>query len=158
MTFTLEPNDEQYELPPLAKIGVRYSFEVGADDRTFADFGNHTINFWCDSKPRDVEIIGPSRFDLLLWDICGGNGFCGGIVNNRPTHVTDLLPASGMVSAEEFARLVIRAEDDGGDPPNKVERWTEQLKAKFIRHMGGGEAPAASLQRNIVVPFDNDYR
>jgi len=158
LTFILEPNDEQYELRPLAKIGIRYSFEAGADDRTFAAFSGQKISFWCDSKQREVEIIEPGSFDLLLWDICVGNGFCGGILNDQPIHVTDLLPASGMVTAEEFASLVIRAEHDGIDPPEKVARWTEQLKSKFIKHMGVCEAPAQALQQNFAVPFDNDHR
>lgn len=158
VTFILEPNDEQYKLQPLARIGVRYSFEPGTDDRTFTDVGEQTIRFWCNTKERDVEIIGPGRFDLLLWDICVKNGFCGGIVNGEVTHVTDLLPKSGMITAEDFARLVIRAEHDGSDPPDKVGRWTEQLKAKFIEHMGVCEAPAQAFQQNLSVPFDSDYR
>ena len=158
VTFILEPNGEQYKLPPLARIGVRYSFDPGVDDRTFADFGEHKIRFWCDSTKRDVEIISPNGFDLLLQDICVQHGFCGGIVNDKPAHVTDLLPVSGTVTAEEFARLVIRAEHDGVDHPNKVKRWTEMLKAKFIKHMRASEAPVEALQRNLELPFDGDYR
>ena len=70
LTFVLEPNDEQYEVPVLARVGVRYSFEEGAVDRTFADVGEHVIRFWCDSKDRDVQIVHPTPFDLLLWDVC----------------------------------------------------------------------------------------
>ena len=158
LTFILEPNREVYNLPPLAKIGVRYSFDPGVDERTFADFGEHHIRFWCDSKRRDVEIISPNSFDLLLQDICVRNGFCGGIANGQPTHVTDLLPAGGLVTADEFARLVIRAEHDGDDPSDKVKRWTKLLTAKFVEHMGAIEAPAEALQRNLELPFDVDYR
>jgi hypothetical protein len=68
------------------------------------------------------------------------------------------LPESGTVTAEEFARLVIRAEGDGDDPPASVQSWTEDLMASFVKHMGSSEVAAEALQRNSVQPFDGDYR
>jgi len=152
--FILEPNEERYELPPLARIGVRYSFEEGELDRTFAEFGEHRISFWCDSQDRQVEIIHPTAFDLLLWDICVGAGFCGGLVNDEPTQVTDLLPATGIVTAGEFAELVIRAECDRQSPPDKHLRWIALLEAKFIQHMKSASVPAETLVQNLAQPFD----
>ena len=109
VTFILEPGEVQYALPPLARIGIRYSFGPGAVDRTFAYIGHCTIRFWCDSEVRDVEIVQPNAFDLLLWDICVKGGCCGG----PATHVTDLLPSQGVVPAEDFSSLVLQS-DEGG--------------------------------------------
>ena len=156
--FILEPREERYELPLLARIGVRYSFGEGEVDRTFTDFGTHNIRFWCDSRNLQVEIIHPNAFDLLLWDICVGAGFCGGLVNDKPTHVTDLLPATGMVTAQEFAELTIRAECDKQSPPHKHLRWIALLEAIFIKHMKSASVPAETLVRNLAQPFDAECR
>ena len=142
VTFVLEPDDEQHELPPLARIGVRYSFKPGVDERTFADLGERTIRFWCDAELREIEIVHPAPFDLLLWDICVNGGCCGGPAE----HVADLLPKQGSVTAVEFARLVIQAEGGGSN-----ESW---LAAKFVEHMGGSSAPAGALVQNLANPFD----
>jgi hypothetical protein len=144
ITFVLEPDEVRYELPPLARIGIRYSSGSGTVDRTFADIGERTIRFWCDSEVRDVEIVEPNAFDLLLWDICVKGGCCGG----PAAHVTDLLPSGGVVTAEEFARLVIQAEGGGGN-----EGW---LAAKFVERMGSSSMPAETLVQNLSGPFDAD--
>lgn len=154
LTFVLEPNDERYEVPVLARVGVRYSFEDGAVNRTFADVGQHVIRFWCDCQNRDVEIVHPTPFDLLLRDVCVRLGFCGGLVNGKPTHVTDLLPDVGVVTAEEFAKLVISAECDRQSPPDKQLRWVTVLTDAFVEHLGAASAPAESLVQNLAQPFD----
>ena len=152
--FLLEPNDERYELPPLARIGVRYSFGEGEVHRTFSYVGTHGISFWCDSQNRQVEIIHPNAFDLLLWDICVVEGCCGGPVNGQPTHVTDLLPATGMVTAHQFAELVIRAEDGEQSAPDQYLRSIARLEAKFIQYMKSASVPAETLVQNHTQPFD----
>lgn len=144
LTFILEPEEVHHELPPLARIGIRYSFGSGTLDRTFADIGERTIRFWCDSEAREVEIVQPNAFDLLLWDICVKGGCCGG----PAAHVTDLLPSDGVVTAEEFARLVIQAEEGGSN-----EEW---LAAKFVERMGSSSVPAEALVQNLSNPFDAD--
>jgi hypothetical protein len=154
ITFLLEPNDEQYEFAPQARLGVRYSLAPDQNDRTFADVGRHGIRFWCDSQHREVEIVHPTAFDLLLHDICVQGGFCGGLVEDQAIHVTDILPTSGMVTSEEFAILVLQAEGDGGSPPAKVERWSALLQSKFVEHMGQSSVPAEVLVRNLTMPFD----
>lgn len=153
-TFVLEPNDEQYEVPVLARVGVRYLFEDEAVNRTFADVGEHVVRFWCDSQNRDVEIVHPTPFDLLLWDVCVRLGFCGGLVNGNPTHVTDLLPDVGMVTAEEFAKLAITAEGGPQSSPDKQLRWVTALADAFVEHLGTASAPAESLVQNLAQPFD----
>jgi len=154
LTFILEPNEQRWEVPWLARIGVRYSFQDGATGRTFAEVGEHQIRFWCDSETREVEIVHPSPFDLLLWDICVGQGFCGGLVNGEPTHVTDLLPTGGMVTAEQFAQLAIKAEGDSRSPDEKHDRWVSRLSAAFIEHMGAPSMPAEMLVQNLAQPFE----
>ncbi|MES2175894.1 MAG: hypothetical protein V4523_18395 [Pseudomonadota bacterium] len=142
--FVLEPGEVRHELPPLARIGVRYSSGSQGFDRTFTDIGERTIRFWCGSDEREVEIVKPNAFDLLLWDICVKGGYCGG-----PTaHVTDLLPSKGVVTAAQFATLVVEAEGDGGN-----EGW---LATKFAEHMGSSSAPAEMLVQTLENPFDTD--
>lgn len=150
----MQPSDESYELPTLAKIGVRYSVAEGATDRTFTDVGDHRVYFWCEAADRKVEIVHPTAFDLLLWDMCVRLGFCGGVVNDKPTHVTDLLPTTGMVTAEEFAASAIRAENDVQSPPAKHDRWMAMLTDKFLEHMGAPSVPASALTRQLANPFD----
>jgi len=158
ITFFLEPNDERHELAPLARIGVRYSFAPDQVDRTFADVGRHGIRFWCDTADREVEIVYPNAFDLLLHDICVKGGFCGGLVKDQPIYATDLLPTNGIVTSEEFATLVLRAEGDGGSPPGKIERWSALLQSKFVEHMGHSSVSAETLVRNLAQPFDPGFR
>lgn len=154
LTFILAPNEEQYELPYLARIGVRYFLNSGAPDRTFADMGKHSIRFWCDTPSREVEIIYPTPFDLLLADVCVRLGFCGGLVNGTLRHVTDLLPSTGAVTAEEFAELAISAESDVKSPPDKHLRWASVLSEAFVKHMDADAVPAEALVQNFAQPFD----
>lgn len=154
LTFVVEPNREQYEVPVCAKVGVRYFFEEGAVERTFADVGDGVIRFWCDSQNRDVELVNPTPFDLLLRNVCVRLGFCGGLVNDKPTDVTGLLPATGLVTAEEFAKLAISAEGDHRSSPDKEARWAAILVAAFIEHLGAASVPAESLVQNLALPFE----
>lgn len=151
----MEPNEEQFELPQLARIGIRYSFGDGLVDRTFAHVSKHGIRFWCDSPDREVEIVYASQYDLLLWNMCVGGGFCGGLSKGEPISVNMLLPATGMVSAEDFAALALRGEGDGGSPPAHVERWTAFLRDKFIEYMGRSSVPVEELKQNLAEPFDS---
>jgi hypothetical protein len=154
LTFILEPNEQQYELPRLARIGVRHSVNDGVMGRTFADLGEHRIRFWCDSQDPEVEIVYPTSFDLLLWDMCVNLGFCGWTVNGQPTHVVDLIPKAGMITAEAFARLAISADGDDQGTAEQHQRWIDRLSAAFIKHMGALSVPAQNLTQNLAQPFD----
>ncbi|MBA15925.1 MAG: hypothetical protein CMN73_06180 [Sphingomonas sp.] len=153
VTFILSPKEEEFRIPPLARIGVRYEIGPGQCDRTFLSVGRHLVTFWCEAAVRETEIVFPGPFDLLLASLAR-RGFCGGIVNDQPTHVCDLLPASGMISAEAFSTLVLRAEGDGNDLSRDIERWLDSLKALFIEHMGSDRVPVALLRQNVAQPFD----
>lgn len=158
MRFIIEPGEEAYELPPLARIGVKYVFGPDSNDRVLTDIGECEIRFWCDSRERQVEIVHPHAFDRLLWDICVHQGCCGALVDGEPVHVTDLLPANGVVTAARFAELVIQAEGEADAAPASIAQWKARLSALFVQHMGGASAQAEALVGNLAQPFDADYR
>ncbi|MFZ5748789.1 MAG: hypothetical protein ACOY45_14185 [Pseudomonadota bacterium] len=60
------------------------------------------------NEPRRAEDDSP--FDALMHHLCVDMGYCGGMVDGVPMHATDLLPASGVVTADSFADLVMRAD------------------------------------------------
>ncbi|MBL0924802.1 MAG: hypothetical protein IBJ12_10105 [Sphingomonadaceae bacterium] len=51
-------------------------------------------------------------FDALLQWTCVQFGYCGGVVDDEPRHVTDYFPESGHVSANQFAYWAFLAEGD----------------------------------------------
>ncbi len=51
------------------------------------------------------------RFEKLVWDACVIYGNCG----TGDTYIYDFLPKEGSLSAEEFARLMLKAE--------KMPKW-----------------------------------
>jgi hypothetical protein len=88
----------------------------------------------------------PNKFDGMMHEFCVGLGFCGGERNGEPLHVTDFIPESGPVSADDFAKWLLTA--DGLDPDDR--HWIVRLKAVFIRHMGADVVDASMLR--------SDYR
>ncbi|CAH0353714.1 hypothetical protein [Sphingobium sp. CECT 9361] len=77
-------------------------------------------------------------FDALMHEVCVERGWCGAIVNDRPMHVTDFLPESGTVTADQFVGWLFDA--DGVNPDVDREKWQKHidgLRNAFIRHMGG---------------------
>jgi hypothetical protein len=78
----------------------------------------------------------PNAFDGL-YEFCVRFGFCGCVKDGKPMHVTDLIPETGPVSAEEFVGWLIMADGlDPGQLPPQIGRWTHQLKWVFVEHMG----------------------
>ena len=64
-------------------------------------------------------------------------GWCGSVINDRPVHVTDFLPASGTVTADQFVGWLFEA--DGVDPNSDLPKWQthiDGLRDVFVRHMG----------------------
>ena len=77
-------------------------------------------------------------FDALMHEVCVEQGWCGAIVDSRPMHVTDLLPATGTVTADQFVGWLLQA--DGVDPAANRAKWqshVDGLRDAFVRHMGG---------------------
>jgi hypothetical protein len=65
--------------------------------------------------------------------------------DGKPLHVTDFIPETGPVSADEFARWLIMA--DGHDSyAAEISRWMPQLKAVFVKHMGADVVDASNLR------------
>ena len=152
LALTIEPCGERHELPHLGEIGIRYTLTEGAEDRCYASVSDEGVDFWCNAESFEVDIVQPSARDKLLWDICVNGGWCGGLVNGQPTSVDDLLPTEGRVTAEEFARLAIRAD---GWPEGKpmVERHRRWLEERFREHLGADSVSAEALHRLSPRPF-----
>lgn len=149
LVVVVEPMGERHEVPHRATLGIRYTLENGAEDRSTSVVGDQEIGFWCDAASVEVDIVYPAPFDNLLWDICVKLGFCGSVIDDEPSHVCDLIPESGSVTAEQFADLVMQAEGFAKDS------WRESLAARFVEHFGEAVVPAERLQMNLRSPFDS---
>lgn len=153
LTLIVQPWNESHTVPHLAVAGLRYLLSDKIEDRSFSSVGEGEIEFWCDADSYEIEIVLPSAFDRLLWDICVVGGWCGGIVNGNPAHVTDFLPVTGEVSAFQFAQSAMRADgwSDGEPIDEKHLQW---LKSRFVKHMGGETESSAGLTQNLRRPFE----
>lgn len=78
----------------------------------------------------------------LLNEACVGLGFCGSAVDGKPLHVSDFIPESGLVSADQYADWTLMAE---GLDPDCEDQWRTVLKAAFVRHMGSDVVDAEAL-------------
>src|SRR4051812_23856595 len=133
LMLMIEPSGERHEVPHLARAGIRYSLQEGVEDRCYSAVSAQEISFWCDADSYEIEIVCPSAAGRLLWEICVGGGWCGGIVDGKPTSVDDLLPATGSVTAREFASLAVQASGWPANEPPK-EHDLDWISAKFIEH------------------------
>ena len=90
----------------------------------------------------------PNSFDGMMHEFCVGLGWCGCVKAGKPLHVTDFIPETGPVSADQFARWLIIA--DGLDPEelcaSELRRWLPQLAAVFVKHMGADVIDASKLR------------
>lgn len=79
-----------------------------------------------------------AAYDKLLEEVCVRLGFCGSIVDGRPLHVDEFLPQGGVVTSDEFADALFKAE--GWDPDGSEARtFRSSVREAFIRNMGGSE-------------------
>ncbi|MES2096622.1 MAG: hypothetical protein V4459_07660 [Pseudomonadota bacterium] len=85
-----------------------------------------------------------TRFDALMHFVCVDHGYCGGIIDGRMSHVTEFIPAFGIVSADQFADGLIRAEGPAGKELGEIHR--AELRAAFVEYMGADTADAADLR------------
>jgi hypothetical protein len=90
----------------------------------------------------------PNAFDGMMHEFCVKLGWCGCVKDGKPLHVSDFIPETGAVSADEFARWLITA--DGFDPDqlsaSDARHWISQLKAVFVKHMGADVIDASNLR------------
>jgi hypothetical protein len=156
LELAIEPDGRSYEVPHLATAGIRYALDEGAEDRSTSVVWEQRIEFWCNAAGVEVDVVRPSPFERLLWDICVNLGFCGGLVKGEPTHVSDLLPESGPIGADAFADLVLSAEGDEPFADEARLRWRDRLAAKFVEHLGAPAVPVELLKRIRRRPFDPD--
>jgi len=85
-------------------------------------------------------------FDALMHEVCVERGWCGAVVDGRPLHVTDFLPARGTVTADQFVSWLLEAE--GVDPADDRAKWEshiDALREAFVRHMGESSVDARRL-------------
>ena len=91
----------------------------------------------------------PTAFDALMLEVCVEKGWCGSVVDGRSLHVTDFMPDSGEVTADQFAHWLFAA--DGVDPdedPGKWQSHLDGLRDVFVRHMGAETADVERLRAN----------
>lgn len=153
LTLVVEPWADVHPVPSLGSIGVRYLPRAADVDRSTCVVSRNRIALWCDADSYEVDIVHPSAFDRLMWDVCVRGGCCGSIIDDVPTTVDDLLPESGEVTAQVFARLICRAEGylESEAPSQKHIAW---LEARFTEHLGALSVDARRLRRNLRRPFD----
>jgi hypothetical protein len=92
----------------------------------------------------------PKAFDGMLDEFCVRLGWCGCVKDGKPLHVTDFVPETGPVSADQFARWLIMADGlDPDQPTSEIRRWIHQIKAVFVKHMGADIIDATNLRSGI---------
>lgn len=72
------------------------------------------------------------RYTALLNEVCVGLGYCGCIKDGEPLHVNDFIPDAGLVTADQFAKWVVLA--DNLDPA--ISPHLKAIRQAFLRHMG----------------------
>jgi hypothetical protein len=89
----------------------------------------------------------PNAFDGMMHEYCVGMGYCGGVHDGKPLHVTDFIPETGPVSAIQFVRWLLTAESgvDPGELDTSRASFGFRLAAVFIKHMGADVVDASRL-------------
>jgi len=92
----------------------------------------------------------PNAFDGMLDEFCVKLGWCGCVKNGKPLYVTDFIPETGPVSADQFARWLIMADGlDVDQPASEIRCSIHRLKAVFVKHMGADVVDASRLRSGI---------
>lgn len=82
-----------------------------------------------------------AAYDKLLEDVCVRLGFCGSVVDGQSLHVDQFLPDSGVLTNDEFADALFKAE--GWDPDgSEAGTFRPSVREAFVRHMGASEVDA----------------
>ena len=90
----------------------------------------------------------PNAFDGMMHEFCVGFGYCGCVKDGEPLHVSDFIPETGPVSADQFARWLIAADgfDSDGFSTSEFRRLIRQLTEVFVKHMGTDVVDASNLR------------
>ena len=80
----------------------------------------------------------PNAFDGMMHEFCGKQGYCGGDKDGEWLHVTHVIPETGLVSADQFARWLIEAVRFEPDrlSTSELRRIISELSTVFVKHMG----------------------
>ncbi|QNN65258.1 hypothetical protein H9L12_00995 [Sphingomonas rhizophila] len=149
--LTIYPTGAEWEIPHLGEAGVRCSC-AETSDRSHVSVDEHGIVFWCEDPAVEVDVVSPTPLQMLLWDICVNGGWCGGLVDGKMTHVYDLWPDTGIVSAHDFALMVVKA--DGDEKWEGAARHIPWLEDTFEKHLGASSISASNPQWTARRPFD----
>ena len=81
----------------------------------------------------------------MMHEFCVGQGWCGGIVAGKRSHVTNFIPKSGQVTAKLFVRWLLLAE---GIKEQEIllRPDIKKLERIFIKHMGPDPVDAELLR------------
>ncbi len=82
-----------------------------------------------------------AAYDKLLEEVCVRLGFCGSVVDGQPLHVDQFLPQSGVLTNDEFADALFKAEGWDTDG-SEAQTFRSSVREAFVRHMGGSEMDA----------------
>jgi hypothetical protein len=153
LVLLIEPWGERHEVPHLARAGIRYTLSEGTEDRCYTAVSKQEIEVWCNGDSYEIDIVPALPSDKLMWEICVRGGWCGGIVEGKPTRVVDLIPASGTVTAEDYAKMTLHADGWPASEPPKGDhlRW---LEGKFVEHLGSSSVDAEVFHGTARRPFD----
>jgi len=80
----------------------------------------------------------------MLHEFCVKLGWCGSLKDGKQLHVSDFIPETRSVSADEFVRWLIVA--DGLTPAEIDASQLKQLEAVFVKHMGADVISAEALR------------
>jgi hypothetical protein len=86
----------------------------------------------------------PNAFDGMMHDFCVKLGWCGCVKDGKPMHVSDFIPETGSVTADQFVRWLIAA--DGLDLDQLSALEFGQLTTVFVKHMGADAIDVGNLR------------
>jgi len=88
-----------------------------------------------------------NRYRKLMHYVCVDHGYCGSVVDGKPSHVDDFIPDFGHVSAQQFAEWVMLADGCGpSSSPKFRERHKNDMRVAFIKYMGAETVYAMELK------------
>jgi len=154
LVLTIEPRGDKHEIPHLAIAGVRFTPGDSLETRHYCSVSEYGLSLWCDVD-YEIDIVHPTAYQRLMWDVCARGGWCGSIVNGHPLRVRDLLPSSGAITAQAFAELVLQADGCATDWP-PAARHLRQIEARFVEHLGSASVDVRALTYNLARPFERE--
>lgn len=85
-------------------------------------------------------------YRALQQAVCAGMGWCGSVINGQARHVSQLIPKSGVVTADNFVDWLFEAEGYDALTGGHAKQHRRSIKRAFIEHMGGDSVDASRLR------------